>query len=95
MCNLHEEQQLDRFDKEQIFALIVNYTKELLPELEEHNFKRSDSLEDLGANSLDRSEILLMTLEELNIDSPAVEFHGPKNIGELADVIDAKYNPPA
>ncbi|ETX03756.1 MAG: hypothetical protein ETSY1_46220 (plasmid) [Candidatus Entotheonella factor] len=77
-------------DSESIFKLIVEQTCELLPELADHAFQRSDSLEDLGANSLDRSEILMMTLEALDLNLPAVEFHGPENIGELADVIHGK-----
>lgn len=78
-------------DRDKIVELIVQFTKELLPELEDHNFQESDSLEDLGANSLDRSEILLMTLEEIDLELPAVEFHGPKTIGALADLIHEKY----
>lgn len=70
-----------------IFELITQHTLEIIPELEGHPFQRSDSLGDLGANSLDRSEILMMTLEALDLKVPAVKFHGPKNIGELADAI--------
>lgn len=77
-------------DNEDIFKLIVEHTRAILPELEDHTFQRTDSLRDLGANSLDRSEILMMTLEAMNLKVPAVEFHGPENIGELADVIYGK-----
>jgi polyketide biosynthesis acyl carrier protein len=77
-------------DNEAIFKLIVEQTRELLPELQDHAFQRSDSLEDLGANSVDRSEILTMTLEALGLNVPVVAFHGSKNIGELADMIHGK-----
>ncbi len=73
-----------------ILKLIAQHTREILPELEDHPFQRSDSLGELGANSLDRSEILMMTLEALDLKVPAVKFHGPKNIGELADAIHAQ-----
>nr|BAP05574.1 CalX [uncultured Candidatus Entotheonella sp.] len=74
-------------DNEAIFKLIVDHTREILPELQDYPFQRADSLKDLGANSLDRSEILMMTLEAINLKMPAVEFHGPENIGELTDMI--------
>jgi polyketide biosynthesis acyl carrier protein len=77
-------------NSEDIFKLIVEHTREILPELGDHTFQRTDSLRELGANSLDRSEILMMTLEAMNLQVPAVEFHGPENIGELADMIYGK-----
>jgi polyketide biosynthesis acyl carrier protein len=78
-------------NNEDIFKLIVDHTREILPELEHHPFQRTDSLRELGANSLDRSEILMMTLEAMNLQVPAVEFHGPENIGELVDMIYGKF----
>ena len=77
-------------NNDDIFKLIVEHTRAILPELSDHTFQRTDSLKDLGANSVDRSEILLMTLEAMNLKVPAVEFHGPENIGELADMIHGK-----
>lgn len=69
---------------EQIFERLVRHTRELLPELEHHEFRFSDSLKALGANSVDRMEILMMTLESLELEVPMVELAGKKNLGELA-----------
>lgn len=74
-------------DVKNIFKLIVAHTREVVPELEGHDFKRSDSLKELGADSVDRSEILIKTMESLSLNIPAVALYGPKNLGELAEVI--------
>jgi polyketide biosynthesis acyl carrier protein len=44
-------------------------------------------LKDLGAYSLDRSEILEMVMTSLSLDIPRVEIFGAKDIGELVDIL--------
>lgn len=73
-----------------IFQKIVENTKEVIYELEAHEFKTNDSLKDLGANSIDRSEIVMMTLEDLDLSVPLVEFAKVGNMGELAQAIHGK-----
>jgi len=75
---------------EQIFGVICDNTKEVLPGLDDHPFSRTDKLVELGANSIDRSEIVMMTLERLNLRIPLVETFGPNNIGELAELLSGK-----
>ncbi|MFH9613910.1 acyl carrier protein [Streptomyces pratensis] len=73
-----------------VFDLIAQHTREVIPELDGHHFEPSDSLRDLGANSIDRAEIIIMTLESLSVSIPLVELADAKNIGELADLIHGK-----
>ncbi len=73
--------------KEDIFEIIVRNSCEVIPELEGHVFKPSDRLTDLGANSVDRAEIVAMTMEAISLQIPRVELFGAKNIGELAEVL--------
>ena len=75
---------------EEIFRMICDNTKEVLQGLECHVFSREDKLVELGANSVDRSEIVMMTLENLNLKIPLVQTFGPSNIGELADLLSSK-----
>lgn len=77
--------------KEDIFNIIVNHTKEVIPGLEDHAFVPTDSLKNLGANSIDRAEIIMMTLESINLfDAPMVDFARVENIGELANSLYTK-----
>jgi polyketide biosynthesis acyl carrier protein len=69
-----------------ILKLIARHAREILPDLEAHDFKESDRLSDLGANSVDRAEISMLVQESLCLVVPRVELFGPKNIGELSEL---------
>ncbi len=73
--------------KEDIFELIALHTSKVIPKLKNHMFQPEDSLKDLGANSLDRSEIIEMAMESLSLQIPRVNVFGAKNIGELVDIL--------
>ena len=75
---------------EAIVSLIGQCVCEVLPGLEEHRFVREDRLVDLGANSVDRAEIVMLVLERLSLAIPRTEVFGPRNVGELADLLQAK-----
>lgn len=74
---------------ETVFDLIVRHTREVVPELDGHVFRREDRLADLGANSIDRAEIVAMVLESLSLNVARAQLFGPHNIGELADLLSA------
>lgn len=73
-----------------VFELIVRCTREVIPELEAHQFQPHDRLADLGANSVDRAEIVTMVLEAMSLRIGRTEVFGPKNIGELASLLHEK-----
>ena len=74
----------------EVLTIIATQTKEVLPELENHEFTPADQLKALGANSIDRAEIVMLVLETLDLDIPKVELMGLNNIGELAEALVAK-----
>ncbi|HCY88583.1 MAG TPA: poly(3-hydroxyalkanoate) depolymerase [Desulfobacteraceae bacterium] len=74
-------------EKEAIFELVVTHTCEVIPALKTHSFKPEETLKELGANSLDRTDILDDLMESLGLDVPRVELFGTKNIGELVDLL--------
>lgn len=77
-------------DKQDIFSIITRNAREIVPELETHEFQWEDSLRALGANSVDRSEIVMLTLEELSLDIPLSETVRAENIGALATMLAEK-----
>lgn len=77
-------------DKQAIFSLISKHAGEVIPGLEQHDFQWTDSLRALGANSIDRSEIVMMTLEAMELDIPLAETIRAENIGELAALLHEK-----
>jgi len=76
--------------KEKILDLIVKHVREVIPALADHSFQPSDSLRALGANSVDRADIIVMTLESLSLRIPLIEMARAENIGDLAGIIHAK-----
>jgi polyketide biosynthesis acyl carrier protein len=78
--------------KQDILELIKCHTCEVIPELGGHSFQPGDRLKDLGANSVDRADIIMMTMESLSLNIPRVEVFGAETIGDLADVLYAKLS---
>lgn len=72
--------------KQEILELIKRHTYDVIPELVNHSFKPTDRLKDLGANSVDRVEIIMMTMESLLLNIPRIELFGAETIGDLADI---------
>jgi polyketide biosynthesis acyl carrier protein len=74
----------------EILDLIISHVREVIPELADHSFDAGDSLKALGANSVDRANIIMMTLESLSVRIPMIEMARAENIGDLAGIIHAK-----
>ncbi|MDO8225080.1 acyl carrier protein [Bacillus cabrialesii] len=74
-------------DKQRIFEVLITNICEVLPELDGHRFEPEDQLVELGADSVDRAEIITMVLEDLSLKIPRIELSEVKNIGELAEVL--------
>jgi len=75
---------------QEIINIIKGHAIEIIPKLEDHDFKPDDALKDLGANSIDRSEIIMMTLESLSLNIPLIHIARAENIGELVGILHEK-----
>lgn len=75
----------------EIFEMIVHHLREVVPELEGTAITPQDRMADLGANSIDRAEVLMMAMESMSLQIPRVELSGAGNIGELADLLYEKF----
>jgi polyketide biosynthesis acyl carrier protein len=73
-------------DKEKIFAVIKANTLRILSEVPPDHITIDGNLTDLGANSIDRVEIVIYSLQELNLKIPAPELHGLKNLRAVVDL---------
>jgi len=77
-------------DSNAIFQILINEIRSIIPELEDHPIARGDAMADLGVNSMERGDILVSTLEAIELEVPMTQLFGPRNLGELADLIHAK-----
>ncbi len=76
--------------EEEIFEIIVGHLVEVLPDIDPQNVTMQDALSDFGANSVDRAEIIMMTMDSLSLDIPRVELFGTHNIQELVELLHAR-----
>ncbi|PHS16296.1 MAG: acyl carrier protein [Blastopirellula sp.] len=75
---------------QQIFDYLTSSILDVVPELNEHEFRKNDSLVNLGVGSMERADIIIMVLEKLRLKIPLAETYGPNNLGELADLLQSK-----
>lgn len=73
--------------REEVFKEIVGNIYDILPELEGAEITEVDSLKEIGANSIDRADIIMSTLEKFELKIPMVKFGEAKNIGDIVSVI--------
>lgn len=76
--------------KDEIFQIIKENIIEIIPELSDRKIHPEDSLKMLGANSVDRAEILIKSMASLKVKAPLIEFAQAKNINDLSEIL-AKY----
>lgn len=72
---------------EQVFITVKKVALEVLPFLSPNDISMEKSLKDLGANSIDRMDVVTQSMEALGIVVPMMEFGNVKNLGGLVDVL--------
>lgn len=77
-------------NRDQILEIIVGHARTVVPMLAQHQFTPTDSLKALGANSVDRADIIMMTLESLGKNIPLMAMAKADNIADLARIIHEK-----
>jgi polyketide biosynthesis acyl carrier protein len=75
---------------ESVFLVVERVIYEVLPKLHKQGIDPTDVLEELGADSVERADIVVMALEQLNLNIPLVDVFGFRTIGELAELLNAK-----
>lgn len=77
-------------NKSEIFEELKKLITEALPYIEPEHIRLGDSLKDLGANSIDRMDIIVGIMEALEVRIPLVEFGKLNNIEGIVDLLVAK-----
>lgn len=77
-------------DRNSILAIIIEKIRLVVPDLEGRAIRPDMALADLGLDSVERHEVVVLTLEAMALDMPLVQLRGPRNIGELASLLHAK-----
>ena len=77
---------------DEIFQVIKRHTLEILPHIEDEQVTIDKSLQELGANSIDRADVVVQVMEALNLRIPFIEFGEVKNLRGLTEVFSRKLN---
>jgi polyketide biosynthesis acyl carrier protein len=73
--------------EERVFILVKHVIGEVLPDLDQALIVPSKSLVELGANSVDRVEVVTACMERLDLTVPLSRFANANNIGELVSAL--------
>jgi polyketide biosynthesis acyl carrier protein len=73
--------------KDAVFEVVKGVVLETLPHLSPDDVLAHKSLVDLGANSLDRMEVVTLSMQELGLKLPLMTFAGVSNLQGLVDVL--------
>lgn len=76
--------------QQMIFTLLKEHIVQVIPELAGTPIEPTDTLKQLGADSMERVDILVMTIEKLSLKAPLIEFANTNSLGELAERIAVK-----
>ena len=77
-------------NQDEVLLIIKEVVCDLIPGVTADGISRFHSLEDLGANSMDRADVVMMVTERMELHIPLTETVGPRNIGDLADLLSEK-----
>ena len=73
--------------KKKFSQVVKANTLKVLPDLVADDVTIDKNLSDLGANSVDRVEVVIYSLEELSLKVPPSELHGLGNLRALVDLL--------
>jgi polyketide biosynthesis acyl carrier protein len=72
--------------EQEVFAVVRSCILQVLPDVDASAIEPPVSMRDLGANSVDRMEVVTMAMEQLKVRIPVAEFADVKNIGQLVQL---------
>ncbi len=79
-------------NRHEIFAVIKESILEVIPELEADQIRLEGGLKDLGANSMDRVEIVTYSMERLGIKVPREKLAATKDLPGLVELFFAQID---
>lgn len=76
--------------KDEVFAVVLRQVREVLPDVGEAEIRPERSMRELGANSIDRMDVVAGSMDELGIQVPVSDFAGVENLSGLVDALHAR-----
>lgn len=73
--------------RDEVFAVVKENVLLILPDLPPDVIAMDHSLKDLGANSIDRMDIVVNSMTDLGVKVPLTHFAEARNIGGVVDLL--------
>lgn len=73
-------------NQESVFNVLKETILEILPDLNDADITITESLKNLGANSIDRMDIIIDTMKKLDLKISMMSFNECKNIENIIEV---------
>jgi acyl carrier protein len=83
-----------RVTRDEMFAVVKANIKEIIEGAREVEIKETDSMRDLGADSLEIVEVVSRSMKDLKIKVPRTELSGARNLKDLLDLFEKSAAPP-
>jgi polyketide biosynthesis acyl carrier protein len=78
--------------KEKVYEVVKSVIMEVIPGLKPETISIEKSLKELGANSIDRMEVVTLSMEALELKLPLMSFAAVSNIEGLVNVLFDSYS---
>ncbi|MFJ6895186.1 phosphopantetheine-binding protein [Streptomyces hokutonensis] len=78
----------------EIWEVLCRHVRDVLGDVQVGKIYPGQSLRDLGANSLDRMDIMVGAVNELQLNVPTAALAVTPTLGELADLLHARCEQP-
>ncbi|MER5339328.1 phosphopantetheine-binding protein [Streptomyces mirabilis] len=79
---------------DKIWEVLCRHVQDVLSDVRDDEIHPGQNLRDLGANSLDRVDILVGAMDELQVNVPTAALPATPTLGELADLLRAHCEQP-
>jgi acyl carrier protein len=79
-------------NRDAIFEVVKANVLKVLPEVGAAEVTPDKCLVELGANSVDRVEVTMYSMEALALKVPRIEFHGVRTLADLVEVLQSHLN---
>jgi acyl carrier protein len=73
--------------REEVLEVVLRHLVDTVEELEDVEIDPSQSMKDLGANSLDMVEVVSCSMRELKVKVPRAQLNSLANIDALVDLL--------
>lgn len=71
---------------DEIFLTLKKTILEIMGTIDDSAITPQNSLRELGANSMDRADILMQVMSKLGLKIPMIEFASAKNIHDIVSI---------